>query len=53
MTEKDYEYLDELYENRPMVEKIIRNREPVNSHADMLKRTEGALNRFRKQGVIE
>jgi len=53
MTEKDYEYLDELYENQPKTERIIRSREPVNSHADMLKRTEGALNRFRKQGIID
>lgn len=45
----DYEALEEQYENTPRFEKVGKSQEPVNSHHDLLKRTEHARNRFRKQ----
>jgi len=48
----DYEALDEMHEV-PQREPIRKNGQPVNSHAVLLKRTESALNRFRKNGVIK
>ena len=53
LTQADYDYLDELYEDEPKQERMVRTRAPVNEHHDLLRRTENALNRFRKQGIIQ
>lgn len=44
----DYEWLDELYEDQPKVQKIQRSQAPVNEHHDLLRRTENAKNRHAK-----
>jgi hypothetical protein len=48
----DYESLEDEYEGLPKSSKMTAARpEPINSHADMLKRVEGARNRLRKHSV--
>ena len=48
----NYDELDDLYDS-PKREPVRGSTSPVNSHAVLLKRTEGAMNRFRKNGVVK
>ena len=45
----DYDALDEEFEDVPKTGKMAPSMEPVNVHADMLKRVESARNRIWKK----